>query len=227
MSSWKAMPLFPKILIVCLALGVIYIVGNHRDDGGGGGVSPLPTPVEERGTDSAGGSRQELAGYESQLSQLITRVNQCQAQVNAVMAERAAAVANGMMPGSGPACEQSMPQWTVQWALLSTYIARLKTGNTHLTVCEANPGLRGCESLEASSRSSSSSSSDDGTEVVERSTRQGIRGTTLYTVEGGEQHDLPTRDYYYRDRNTGQFVGSDSPNPPDNVHDYEPLQPER
>ena len=41
------------------------------------------------------------------------------------------------------------------------------------------------------------------------------------------EHELPTRDYYYRDRNSGQFVGSDSPNPPDNSHDYEPLQLER
>ena len=225
MTSWKAMPVFPKILIVCLVLGVVYKVGRHRnDDGGHAWVTPPPAPVEEGGTPATDAGSQVLGRYESQLSQLMARVNQCVAEANAAVPAQAAAAANGMIVG-GPACIQYMPQWTVQAALLTTYITRLKTGNPNVTVCEANAGLRGCESLEASA--ASVPPSDDGTGAVERATRQGIRGSTIYTDANGDQHELPARDYYYRDRNTGQFVGSDSPNPPDNVHDYEPLQPER
>jgi hypothetical protein len=112
-------------------------------------------------------------------------------------------------------------------ALLVTYITRLQTGNRSLTVCQANIGLAGCESLEASASSSSSSSSDDTSNAVERASRQGILGQTIYTDGNGDQHELPTRDYYYRDLVTGDIVGSNSPSPPNGVHQYEQLRPER
>jgi hypothetical protein len=59
----------------------------------------------------------------------------------------------GMIAGPGPLCEQQMPQWIIQVALLQTYITRLRTGDQAITVCQANPGLRGCEAWEVASRS--------------------------------------------------------------------------
>jgi hypothetical protein len=97
----------------------------------------------------------------------------------------------------------------------------------NITVCEANVGLRGCESLQASASAPPSSSDDDGTEAVENATRQGIRGTSLYTDETGETHELPTRNYYFRDRSTGQMIGSDQPYAPNNGRDYEKLTPQQ
>lgn len=227
MASWKTMPMFPKILIVVLALGVIYRVSNHHDSDHvryDPAPSPEPGPAPRPEPDKS----DLLARYRAQYNQVQAQANQCAQELQAYQAQMAAAAMNGVMPGAGPACQQNLPQITVQLALLQTYITRLETGNQNITVCEANAGLQGCQGLEASSHSSSSySPPDDGTGTVERAARQGIRGTTIYSDENGDQHELPTRDFYYRDRSTGQFVGSDSPNPPNNGRDYEPLQPER
>ena len=226
MASWKTMPVFPKILIVVLALGVIYRVTVKHHDSDHVRYDPAPSPDLGPAPSPEVDKSDLLARYQGQYSQVLAQANQCAQELQAYQAQMAAGAMNGAMPGAGPACQQNLPQLTVQLALLQTYITRLQTGNPNLTVCEANAGLQGCQGMEASSHSSSPPA-DDGTEAVERATRQGIRGTTIYTDANGEQHELPTRDYYYRDRNTGQFVGTDSPNPPDNVHDYEPLQPER
>ncbi len=220
MASWKTMPVFPKILIVVLALGVIYRVTVKHPDSDSVRYDPAPRPEPDNGD--------LLARYQAQYNQVSAQANQCAQELQAYQAQMAADAMNGTMPGAGPACQQSLPNLTVQLALLQTYMTRLQTGNPRITVCEANAGLQGCQGLEASSHASSSySHPDDGTETVERSTRQGIRGATIYTDANGEEHELPTRDYYYRDRNTGQFVGTGSPNPPNNGGDYEPLQPER
>lgn len=238
MAGLKNMPVLPKILAALLVFWVVYKIGatRHATEGSS---SYTPSPVEERRTGGSdegrqaaaqsGGSSRALAQYEGQLSQLMAQVNRCVQETNAFLGQQAQAAANGQFLTNEPVCNQYMPQWTAQAAVLVTYITRIKTGNMHLTVCEANAGLRGCEGLEASAPPSASPSepSDDGTEAVERTTRQGIRGSTIYTDGAGEQHELPTREYYYRDRASGQLVGSDSPNPPDNVHDYEQLQPER
>ena len=209
MANLKNMPLLPKILIACLALGLIYRVSNRHDSGGyepGPAPSPEVSPALSPEADTSG----LLARYQQQYDQLSAQSSQCVEQLQAYQREMAenAMSGSGAMPGGGPACMQNMPQMTVQLALLQTYITRLKTGDTRITVCQANPGLQGCESWEAASRSSSSASSDP-TSVVERSTRQGIRGNTIYYDAEGQEHELPTRDYYYRDRNSGQFVGSD------------------
>ena len=225
MASWKTMPVFPKILIVVLALGVIYRVSVNHHDSGSVTYDPAPTPEPGSAPRPEADKSGLLARYQAQYSQLLAQANQCGQELQAYQAQMAEGAMNGAMPGAGPACQQNLPQLTVQLALVQTYITRLQTGNPNVTVCEANAGLRGCESLEAPA--ASGPPSDDGTGTVERATRQGIRGTTIYTDANGDEHELPTRDYYYRDRNTGRFVGTDSPNPPDNVHDYEPLQPER
>jgi hypothetical protein len=227
------MPVLAKILIGFAVLGVIYAVSvshhtsyERRSDY----VTPSPTPDYERRAEPrpSYGANQQVAQYLSQIAQIKAQMDQCNAQNDAF----AARMANGMATVEQyPACNQNNAQWIPQMALLYTYVARLQTGNPNLTVCEANVGLRGCESMyapaSASSSSSSSSSSDDTSAAVERASRQGILGQTIYTDGDGRQYELPTRDYYYRDRVTGETFGSNSSSPPNGVHEYEQLQPER
>ena len=232
-STSKPMPVLAKILIGFAVLGVIYSVSvrHHPSyEQRSSFVTPSPSPDEERraAPRPPDGADRQLAQYQSQLSQVMAQVNQCNAQNDAF----AARMANGMATADQyPACNQYDAQRTAQAALLVTYITRLQTGNPNLTVCEANIGLRGCESMYApastSSSSSSSSSSDDTSATVERASRQGILGQTIYTDGDGRQYQLPTRDYYYRDRVTGETLGSNSSSPPNGVHEYEQLQPER
>jgi hypothetical protein len=236
----KPMPVILKVLIGFLVLGLIYRMSVHqprRDGQGSDYATPASSPVEERrsgGYDAApqadsarqaDGAGSQLAQYQAQYSQVLARINQCEAQNNAYAAQQLAAGANPITP---PACNQYVPQWIAQGALLNTYITRLQTGNTRLTVCEANPGLTGCGSLEAAARSSSShSASGDTSDDVENWSRQAILGHSHYTDETGHTHDLPTRDYYYRNRVSDQMVGSDSPTAPDYNHDWEQVHPDR
>jgi hypothetical protein len=232
-STSKPMPVLPKILIGLAVLGVIYSVSvrHHPSyEQRSSFVTSSPSPDEERRPEprAANGANQQVAQYLSQIAQIKAQMDQCNAQNDAFAQQ----MANGMATVEQyPACNQNNAQWIPQIALLYTYVARLQTGNPNLTVCEANIGLRGCESMyapaSASSSSSSSSSSDDTSATVERASRQGILGQTIYTDGDGRQYQLPTRDYYYRDRVTGETLGSNSSSPPNGVHEYEQLRPER
>jgi hypothetical protein len=131
------------------------------------------------------------------------------------------AAANGMMVNNRPPCEQYMPQWTAQEAYLETEIYRLQTGDTRTS-------LRDITGIQAGSRASSPSAYGsprrDGTDAVDNWDRQAIRGNSLYTDENGRQQELPTRNYHFRDRASGQIIGSDQPYAPNDGRDYEQLQ---
>jgi hypothetical protein len=225
------MPLWAKIFIGLLVVGVIYRIGvgerHHGDDPyrptPAASVEPTPT-----GGGSGGGSDDAnmLAQYEAEYQQIWAQFNQCKAQMEEADRQTQASLMNGGMPVQAP-CAENLPQWTAQAAYLEARIHRLKTGDTTSSLYDIT-GLHPHSSSPSSPSSPGSSGSNDGgISATERATRQGILGTTRYTDENGEEHDLPSHDYMYRDRNTGQFVGTDSPNPPDNQHDYEQLTPER
>jgi hypothetical protein len=96
-STSKSMPVLPKILIALAVLGVIYVVSvNHRGraERWSDSVTPSPTPDYERRIETRppDGAEQQLAQYQSQLSQVMAQVNQCNAQNDAF----AARMANGM-----------------------------------------------------------------------------------------------------------------------------------
>jgi hypothetical protein len=131
------------------------------------------------------------------------------------------AAIQGQFYNSRPQCEQSMPQWIAQESYLETEIYRIQTGDHSSSVCQVT-GIQG-EACNTGAGASSRGSSDDGTGAVENWDRQAIRGTSIYTDEDGEQHELPTEPYYFRDRSTGKYIGSTSPNPPNDGRDYEVL----
>jgi|SRR5579859_574737 len=223
-ATLKAIPLVPKILIGCLALGVAYKVSapsHHRYAESHYSPVGYQGQSDGEGTSSGAGdvSARALAQFRAQQSQLMARVYQCEAQMNQATQQMAQAAANGVMVDNRPACEQYMPQWTAQEAYLETEIYRIQTGDRRSSVRE----ITGVTGPTSSSSSSSGRSSSDGTDAVDNWDREAIRGNSLYTDENGEEHELPTRSYYFRDRVSGQIVGSDQPYAPNDGRDYEQL----
>ena len=147
----------------------------------------------------------------------------CQQEMNRVtqQMQQAAISGSGMMPPPPP-CEQNMPAWISQEALMDTEIHRLQTGDNKSTVRE----ITGIAPNSGSSSSGYSSSGyNDGTRAVEDWDRAAMRGTSRYADEDGKEYELKTESYYYRDRNSGEIIGSSQPDPPNNGRDYEQLQP--
>jgi hypothetical protein len=254
-ERFKSVPLFLRVICGCflflaanvLVLQMLHIGpdplppdnqgGQVVDPTGGGGLpqsgANRPSPYNVGG--DAESKSQLLAQYESQLADLNASVEACKGQLLQFQQQQQEAMMNSAGASGGnamqPPCFQNFNQEIVQEALLETYISRLKTGNMSLTVCQANVGLKGCESMQIASGSGGSSGSSSGSggdpyAAVERSTRQGIRGNTMYTDSRGQQHELPTASYYFEDMQTGEFIPSNSPNPPNNTHTYEQLTPE-
>ena len=102
----KPMPVILKVLIGFLVLGLIYRMSVHqprRDGQGSDYATPASSPVEERrsgGYDAApqadsarqaDGAGSQLAQYQAQYSQVLARINQCEAQNNAYAAQQLAA----------------------------------------------------------------------------------------------------------------------------------------
>ena len=131
-ATLKAMPLVPKILIGCFALGVVYKVSVPSHHGyAESRYSPVGYQAQsERTADGTGDeSARALAQFKAQQSQLMARVYQCEGQMNQATQQMAQAAVNGVMVDNRPACEQYMPQWTAQEAYLETEIYRIQTGD--------------------------------------------------------------------------------------------------
>jgi hypothetical protein len=224
-ATLKALPIVPKILLGCLAVGIVSQVAvlarGHGSEFGSRSYSAQTSPAsydEPSNTDGVrntdGDASQALAQFKAQQSQLMAQVYQCEAQMNEATNRMRDAAIQGQFYNARPQCEQYMPQWTAQEAYLETEIYRIQTGDKRSTVREIT-GVTG------PTGTSGGSSSGDGTDAVDRWNRQANRGNTMYTDESGQQHELPTRAYYFRDRSSGQIIGSDSPNPPNDGRDYE------
>jgi len=220
----KALPPIAKVVIGLFVIAVLYGAARRPPNPthNYGEYPPTPRPGEEHASQGSDDDQkaQLLARYQAQHAQLVAMAQQCQVQMQEAMNQQAAAAMNGQMYTGRPACEQQMPQLVSQMALLETEIYRLQTGDTHSSVREithiAAPDLR-------SSPSSGGGGDDGGLHAVDNYDRQAIRGTSMYSDESGEEHELPTATYYYRDRSSGQFVPSESPDPPNDGRDYERL----
>ena len=247
-KTFKAMPVLLRVFIVLLVLGAAYKMtylyhGPHRSyqsasfdegsgyDGGGSGRQGQDAADEngslDRASDRAADrasigdqKSQMVAQFEAQRMQITRQVQQCLNDTQRYQQAAAAAAMNGQMVPP-PQCSQQMAQWTAQEAYLETEIYKLNGGDPNATVREVS-GIAPSSGYSPSSRRSAGSS-DDGTGAVEDWDRGAIRGTSIYTDEGGEQHELPTRSYYFRDRSSGEIVGSDHPYAPNNGRDYEEL----
>ena len=242
-KTFKAMPALPKVLIILFVFGAVYKVthlyhGSHRgyqsasfdegsgyDGGGTGRGAALGTERQgEAGDNSSSTGDQKsrmVAQYEAQRMQITRQVQQCMNDTQRYQQAAAMAAMNGQMVPP-PQCSQQMAQWTAQEAFLETEIYKLNGGDPNATVREVS-GIAASSGYAPGSRRPAGSS-DDGTGAVEDWDRGAIRGTSIYTDEGGEQHELPTRSYYFRDRSSGEMVGSDHPYAPNNGRDYEELQ---
>jgi hypothetical protein len=193
---------------------VAYPNGNDPQ----GEVNP-PNTNNGRGREEASGDdkSQLIARYKAQMAQIWSQTQQCyQESLREIP----------ML--TQPQCVQNYSQWSIQAGMLQTYITRLETGNPNITFCQANNYPRGCEGVQIASGSGSSSSSggsggssDDGNYDM-----QAIRGHTKYTDADGDVQELPTAPYYFKDKQTGEFVSSQYPTPPNNTHTYEQMYPE-
>jgi hypothetical protein len=231
LEKLKAMPTYFKVLLGVTFLFLIYMSARS-------GSGPLSHSSSESGEgDDVFGARTEhaapnqetkdqlIAKFESQSAQLMSSAQECHDQSTAASQQ---AVMNGMMPSEAP-CMQNYARWISQVALLQTYIARLKSGNMNITVCEANGNISGCQGLEASAPPSSygeretSSNGDRETAATDDWDRGAIRGTSIYVDRYGERHELTTAPYYFEDTTHGTYVPSNSPTPPDNQENYVPM----
>lgn len=230
LRKFNAIPVLPRLLIVLVALGLVYRVFHHspRNDHDrviccafprNGGEQAVDPPAET-GSD---GRSQLLGTYQAQYAQLQERAKDCAQQMTEATNRQAMAAMNGEMYSARPACEAEMPQIIAQEAFLETEMYKLQGGDPNASVREVS-GI--APPQYGSSSAYSSSPSDSGTDAVERFDRQAIRGNSLYTDETGEERELPTRNYYFRDRVSGALIGSDSPNPPNNGRDYEVIEPQ-
>jgi hypothetical protein len=225
---WQQMPLSLRIFACVGLAGTVFFAvvvlhgissgrgpGSYRSLGDGGQTRQA----------SDGGRGQALAQWKQRQAQLQAAMQQCQVQMNAVTQQmrESAMSGSGMMPAPPP-CEQQMPYWISQEALAETEIHRQETGDTSSDVYDVT-GLPRPSSGSGGSSSSGSGSGDDGTGAVEDWDRAAIRGTGIYAGDDGEQYELPNSGYHYKDRNSGQIITTNSPDAPNDGHDYEPLQP--
>jgi hypothetical protein len=231
LTMLKNMPLLPKLLIGCLILAGVgrAIKGGHRsiainDDP----YRPVQAAYEQESGRSGGESSQRgqlLAQFQQQQAELQARAKQCMAEMQQATQQQAAAAMNGQMYYGQPACEAAMPQMIAQEAYYETEIYKLQGGDPHASVRDFVPNApTGTESYSPSSNGASNS--DRALDAADNWDRQAIRGNQLYTDEQGTTRELPSHDYYYRDRASGELVGSESSNPPDNSRDWEQITPQ-
>lgn len=221
----KALPLRVKIigLIVFIALGGIYknfidpssssrgprssYEGASASSGGSTGSSISPrSGASSSVTSSQADSSQVLASLQTQWDLLQNQNAQCNAQIQQM---------NPWNSGA-PACEAQMQENTAQMARLEAEIYRLKTG---ADVHPVDFVLMGSSSPSGGG----AAPSDDGSNAVNRYSREGILGQSIYTDSDGREYHLANQPYYYKDRASGRIVPSNLSEPPDYQHDWEQL----
>ena len=222
----KALPLRVKIiaLVVFFALGGIYknFIDPPRSssqsrssfssdasastEGSGAASTPAPSGEPTSTNSSQADSSQVLAQLQTQWKLLQNQNAQCAAQVEQMNPWNYAA----------PPCEAQMQWNTAQIAKLEAEIYRLKTG---ADVHPVDFALMGS----SSSSGTGAATSDDGSNAVNRYSREGILGQSKYTDSDGNEYQLPNQPYYYKDRASGRIVPSNLSQPPDYQHDWEQL----
>jgi hypothetical protein len=217
---WKTIPKTPLLVKILIGLVLVVTVGRkfssneHHSNPSTASVTGIAnggeirTASARRSTDNRG---RLLAQYQAQENQLQLRMSQCYAQMQQLIAT-----------GGAPPCEQSMGMWTAELAVAQTNVYRIQTGNYQATVEQ----VTGVQVTPSSSgglvRSSDVSGSDNGVGDWDRAE---LHGTSLYTDANGEEHELATANYYYRNKATGDMVASETENPPDYQHDWEEMRP--
>ena len=211
-AKLKALPLRVKIiaLVVFLALGWLYKRNEtHSSYVSRSSYSSAAEPTS-RNSSSAEPSSQDsahvLAQLQAQFNQMNAENAQCYAQIQQMNPSNYAA----------PPCEAQMQWRTAQIAKLQAEIYRLQTGANVQPIDFALMGP-------SSGSGGSGGSGDDGSNAVNRYSREAVLGQSHYRDSEGNEYQLANRAYYFRDRASGNIVGSDFSTQPDNQHDWELL----
>src|ERR1022692_2134167 len=137
------MPLLPKIIVGVLVLAAFgKIISMHKHPSGDRSFNTEQEgegnvrPRTYRPASTSNGSSQRLAQFQAQQRQLQGRMMQCKALMDQAMQQQAMAAVQGQMVNNQPPCEQWMPVWVAQEAVVETNIYRIQTGNYNATVLE-------------------------------------------------------------------------------------------
>jgi len=214
-AKLKALPLRVKIIaiVVFLALGWLYKRNETHSSSSSVSRPSYSRPAEAASRNSgsvdsgSADSSHVLAQLQTQLNQMNAENAQCYAQIQQMNPSSYAA----------PPCEAQMQWRTAQIAKVQAEVYRLQTG---ANVEPVDFALMGSGSA---SGGSGSGSSDDGSNAVNRYSREAVLGQSHYRDDEGNEYQLTNRAYYFRDRASGNIVGSDFSAPPDNQHDWELL----
>lgn len=156
---------------------------------------------------------ENLEQYKAEYAQLAAGFEVCRLQMQQFNLQQALAAANGYLLPQ-PACFGRMQANLQRYAFLEMRIYRLATGDNRTASSTLVPNFS-APSAGVAGGASQPANQGGGFAM------QAIRGNSLYTDESGAQHELPTRNFYFRDRASGTIVGSDSADLPDVNHDYE------
>ena len=211
-AKLKALPLRVKIIALVVFLGLGWLYKRNETHSSSSYVSrPSYSRTAEPGSSHSGpadsssqDSAHVLAQLQAQFNQMNAQNAQCYAQIQQM----------NPLNYAPPPCEAQMQWRTAQITKLQAEIYRLQTGANVQPVDFA---------LMGSGSSGSGGSSDDGSNAVNRYSREAILGQSNYRDGEGNEYQLANRAYYFRDRASGNIVGSDIDMQPDNQHDWELL----
>jgi hypothetical protein len=183
-----------------------------------GGVAAAQ--AQRRG--GAGGGGDRLEALRAQYRALQAQVEPCMAQISAALDQQALGAIEGQMIDTQPACAAMMPEWTAQAAVLEKEIYQAQTG----AGVSATDFVLAPEAAPGAAPETAPAAHDDGLAAVERYDLQAVRGHGIYTGDDGTAYELPLAPSYYQDRSSGDIVPTELAQPPDGVHDWQPLQQE-
>jgi hypothetical protein len=212
-SKIKALPLRVKVIAVVVFVGLVGISNlfdnHHRSssytNSSYSSLSDSSSSLASSTSSRTESSSQVLPQLQARLSQLQNENAQCYAQVQQM---------NPWNYGAPP-CEAKMQWNTSQMAALEAEIYRLQTG--------ANVQAQDFALMGSSSGGGSASSAGDSSNGAGRYSREAVLGQSKYTDSNGNEYQLANQNYYFRDRASGQIVGSETSQAPDYQHDWEQL----
>jgi len=140
----NAVPLFLGFLGAFAVLAV-YLAKHPRpplpaSNGGALGVQ-ISAPISEEE------KKRLLEADSKEKEQLRDQIQSCETDIHQSEQMETPRKSNDVDDDAVYECRQDLAQMNLGVIVLQTYIARLQTGNVSMTVCEANGGASGCESL--------------------------------------------------------------------------------
>ena len=230
----KALPVGAKIILGLLVIGVLYGAAhqNPHPYPPNGPYGPYNSPSGQNLQDN----RSAYAALQAQHTALGQQAMACAQQMQANQANWAAGAMNGQMPVSEPACAQQMPIWVAQMKGLEARMQQMQGGGAggysagsgggysnggYYAGGGAQPNYN--HPMDDSYIHDMERNSDRAIDAADRYDRNAIRGTSMYTNADGQQVEMPTENYYNRNEQTGQYVGSDNNTVPNDTSTYTPV----